>query len=750
MNINSICLELPSKLDEIFNFDGLKKIIEFFHNNNSILIDSIKDFNKRIVAFESLKSDIDTIKIKALNIEKNNEEINNSFNNIKEKIIFFDGKINELSKKVEENSQILSKHKYKLDNHEENINKLNFYIKENFENIKEIKENYYAMKKRVDVNNSKLNELSNKNNQTMDLIRGNSGNIDKEKLEFYNHQIESFNANINTINDTINNMKKISEIKYKEYDKSINKIIQNISNPNKEMNSLQSLEFAFMEKPINKEEENKNNEEENYLSRKSLLDFEKEKKKYNEIFEEYKLKEKKLKEENNIFKKEIKEIKENIDKINKKLKDISFETNDLININNDFDYITNDKFKILRDNIKILSVAINTKPNKEDFEALKRNLDLRIKKLEFYTNSIDINKNHLLELKEQKDNSSLLEKKNIEYIIEKIQLTLKDDLTPLIKDLLLKYGKNIDLSNNLVILEINKNNRKNIDDINKKFTSLIEKKSKLIKELDGKYDLINEQVIKINQSNNVNNNKINELIKEIGGSEEEESEENEENRNIYKLIKGGIKERLIRLTQLFYETRDRVVILEKKYSAFSKEVKEDIKNNLKNETTKIVEQFKNKLSSFTYKFEDELRNKIDQIGLYTFEKRINSRILYELKEKLDKHELKKSNIAINRKIDSLENKISKTLVDTIIDLQMDEAPLIAKKNSKNLEICASCNQLLKRNNSINSDGSLSPNKTNMNKFKIKNMKYNGIKTQTTFNKDLSSPKKYLPEINKDK
>ena len=45
---------------------------------------------------------------------------------------------------------------------------------------------------------------------------------------------------------------------------------------------------------------------------------------------------------------------------------------------------------------------------------------------------------------------------------------------------------------------------------------------------------------------------------------------------------------------------------------------------------------------------------------------------------------------------------------------------------------------------------LSPNKTNMNKFKIKNMKYNGIKTQTTFNKDLSSPKKYLPEINKDK
>ena len=42
MNINSICLDLPIKLDEIFkfsfNFDGLKKIIDFFQKNNSILI----------------------------------------------------------------------------------------------------------------------------------------------------------------------------------------------------------------------------------------------------------------------------------------------------------------------------------------------------------------------------------------------------------------------------------------------------------------------------------------------------------------------------------------------------------------------------------------------------------------------------------------------------------------------------------------------------------------------------------------
>ena len=71
-----------------------------------------------------------------------------------------------------------------------------------------------------------------------------------------------------------------------------------------------------------------------------------------------------------------------------------------------------------------------------------------------------------------------------------------------------------------------------------------------------------------------------------------------------------------------------------------------------------------------------------------------------MRDKLDKNDLKKNNNTINRKIDSLENKISKTLVDTIIDLQMDEAPLIVKKNMKNIEKCASCNQVLPQTNAM--------------------------------------------------
>ena len=51
-----------------------------------------------------------------------------------------------------------------------------------------------------------------------------------------------------------------------------------------------------------------------------------------------------------------------------------------------------------------------------------------------------------------------------------------------------------------------------------------------------------------------------------------------------------------------------------------------------------------------------------------------------MKEKIDKKEMNKNNQYLKRKIDNLESKISRTLVDTLIDLQMDEAPLVVKRN----------------------------------------------------------------------
>ena len=77
-----------------------------------------------------------------------------------------------------------------------------------------------------------------------------------------------------------------------------------------------------------------------------------------------------------------------------------------------------------------------------------------------------------------------------------------------------------------------------------------------------------------------------------------------------------------------------------------------------------------------------------------------------MKEKIDKKELNKNNLLLKRKIDNLESKISRTLVDTLIDLQMDETPLVVKRNYRDIRDitgpkCASCGQNLPNGININ-------------------------------------------------
>ena len=760
MNIDKISLDLPAKLEEIFqfsfNFDGLKKIIEYFQKNNNILANFISDFDKRITLFESFKSDIDDIKIKSLSFEKSNDEINKSLFNMQQKMISLESKLNDISRTTEENCETIKKHTNMIYKHEENIKKITKNLDEHNEFTKELKDNYDIMKKKIDINDTKINELENKSEEAFNLIKDNSETIAREKLEM-NQQIENINSNLNNLTTTYYTMKKITEMKNKEYDKYINDILKNnYKYSYNKKSALNSLEFAFMngkEKNDvgndndNKDQMSNNDGENNFNKTYKSFDFKKDKN-YDKFYEELKKNEKKTEEENNKNKKVIKEIQNNIDNMNVKIKNLL--NDNYIKMNNkDSDSKLADIYKKVTDNIKLLSIAINTKPNREDLEALKRNLEIRLKKLELINNNphelkkVDSNAEPI----EKKEVITSIENKSFDYIIEKIQSSINDNISSLVEDIINKNGRNIDLSNNSVILDLIRNNQNSFDEINQKILSLSDNKSKISKDIEEKVDMLNEQVLKLYENNNINNIKIGEVIREIEGSdnEEEDLEDNKKN----KLNEGTIKERLCRLSNLYYEIKDRAVLLEKKNNSFNREIKEDVKSHLKIETTKIVDQFKNKLSIFTHKFEDELNNKIDQIGLYSFEKKINSKLYYELKDKLNKNELKKNNNLLNRKIDSLENKISKTLVDTIIDLQMDEAPLLLKKNNKNLEVCASCNQLLQRNNSINSDISMSPNKSHINKYKSKIGKFNGVNSQTqTLNlkTSLSTPK-FLPEIN---
>jgi len=131
------------------------------------------------------------------------------------------------------------------------------------------------------------------------------------------------------------------------------------------------------------------------------------------------------------------------------------------------------------------------------------------------------------------------------------------------------------------------------------------------------------------------------------------------------------------------------------------------------------------------KVEDQLREKVDRMNLDEFGRRFDNKLVNEISKKMDKNDLKKNNTYLNKKvyfniikIDHLENKISKTLVDTLIDLQMEEAPLIVKKSIMG-DKCGSCNQVLlnQANSSIAGNYHIHVPQSNSVNF---GMNYNGV------------------------
>jgi hypothetical protein len=237
--------------------------------------------------------------------------------------------------------------------------------------------------------------------------------------------------------------------------------------------------------------------------------------------------------------------------------------------------------------------------------------------------------------------------------------------------------------------------------------------------------------------------KIEDIVKNIEGQPNDDDEEEEKGQN--NNIAVTTYEKIKLLNRTCQTLNNKISSLENRSRSITKEVKDDVKQNLKIETGKIMQQFRNKLDGFTTRFEYELRNKIDQIGLTDFENKMNNKFYVDLREKLDKTDLKKNNNMLNRKIDNLESKISKTLVDTIIDLQMDEQPLIIKKNGNGVDVCASCNQPV---NKINASGGgkefVNANMNNMNNTTIK---AKGLNRSLNFTQPINMKSNFQNEKN---
>jgi len=760
MDIDKLNLELPSKLTDLcrfsFDFSNLMKIIEYLFNNNLVMIKEIKVLRTKVYDLEIHQSEIDKIKEKEILMEKSSENMNINFLNMKERFLQNQSKVDELIKKDEKYGRDLEKYSKIIEGHDTNINNLNRVVEENVKTIKQNHENIGINLERLNKMEQKIDEMNSENIKNKEIIET---NINKNINEINNtgKDIETLNNSISEINETINSIKVLMDKKNREFDNSISNIMDNIT----------ELTTKGIKDETPEKESNDNN-----LFKIAMGEIERVNEKINTFNEEQKLIIEKKDKENEIFKRLLEGLQSDINNINNKIININgfqtisneAENNDKVKIDSDNTKFASKKSQMkLDDNIKQLMKTISTLPNREEFETFQRNIISRIKKFEESGMGMMPFESKINRTQSSKEKSE----PSVNYLnatfVENLRNSLYNDLGSNFKEIIKKEAKNLDLSKNAQILEILKIITKHNDDINNNNKSVIDLRKTLIAiDSDKRINILLEKITNLEEDEERNKKKILELNQIMNGFNDKDESEDGETNFEPTCVRGKIE-----ITEKLINTmNDKINSVEAKYKSITKEIKDDIKSNLKLESIKTVNQFREKLEIFSRRFEEELRNKIDQMGLNNFEKRINSKFYYDLKDKLNRQEMQKNNNLINRKIDSLENKISKTLVDTIIDLQMDEAPLIVKKAPNNLEVCASCNQVIPKeienksiiNNDLINQSNPNTNKSiNINKFmsnstnnKFRKTFYGFNKTQTSMPKinNVMSLKKELPDINK--
>ena len=755
MSKEELKIELPVKLEELlnytFNFDNLIKAITYLHNNDINLLSDLKDFNKRITTLEGLKNDIEEIKIQAKNIQNSNDNLNRSLQNMQEKFIKIDFKLNEINKKTSENKSNLEDQDRKIQLHNKNLDHLNKVVEDNIKKTNIAKDDIEANKKEIISINEKINELKRKDKDLEELIHM-KNELLNSRIDENKNEIVRISNNLEELNSSFKNFKNEIDIKNEEFENSISNIINNISSGNNADVNIKKIgdkkdddNTGLLIKAVN----------DNISLNSKIAQIEVDQKNFKEFISKYNLDKDKYNSDIGKNGNDIINIQNNINNIKKEIELISKGINngDFANNYGSTDlskYVTNDAFKKLSDNIRILTSSFGTTPSRDEFETSIRKINSRLETIEFIQQGVTSGPRTMI-------NSDLVQKegekatyitqaqKIIMPVNEEGKYKYMEDIKQLIIKTINEEMKNISLINNPKFIEIFQNITKCEDEISKNDRSIINIRNILaVSPTQNDLMLIRQDIERLSDESK---KKFNEIIRTINGDEDEEDDE-EDNKN--GLAGFCLKKKIDILISKYHELFNKIVSVQNKSNALSKEIKEEVKQNLKTETLKVVEDFKQKLENFTSKFEIELRSKIDRGGLNIFEDKLNSKLKIDLKEKLDRVELKKNNNVIRRKIDSLENKISKTLVDTIIDLQMDEAPLIIKKNAKNFELCASCNQPLKKTNYLNTDRNFYKSNNNLSntggKNTFRNNSNHHISLNINMNQTNSNFNKKLPGI----
>jgi hypothetical protein len=364
----------------------------------------------------------------------------------------------------------------------------------------------------------------------------------------------------------------------------------------------------------------------------------------------------------------------------------------------------------MNDNVKSLNINVNMKLNKEEFNNFSNYVNTEFDKFsQIYTDnfkSIDLRIQNLITASKMlSSNPSSGGSGNI--IINRV--SENSSAPEELEEVVTKISKNVissELSENKKIIEnflqtnlfqdLKIKLDQNKEEIDKLYDSIVDIRKNC---LDTKKDDENETVMIMKpRLQNIENNitrlrsQIEEVSRNVEGEFENHLKETGDTSNMRDFVRnigGGMK-----------NLSEKVETVVSKQTNLNQEIIMRVKKDLANESSRILDEFRMDLKQSIGMIEDKLKEKVDRFGLDEFGRKIDNKFHNQINRKIDISDLRKNNNLIVKKIDTLENKISKTLVDTLIDLQMEEAPLIVKK-SMNGEKCASCNQIIPTKDHLN-------------------------------------------------
>ena len=738
--------ELPCELDTLINFRNLSITIEFLYKNNIKLNEKVNDITARLNQLLDIKEDVENLKIKSESTQNRINLLQDSVNHFSDTLLKYEERFTQMNDKlnsydttIEFVKNATEDNMKKVMSHEDNLNNLNRVVEDqikslekekgNIENnrleiekLKELINNYDNEINKLDTkiieSNNKLteslNEVSNKSIENINIING--------KIKDLSSNISSLVDNVNQLNNKtgIQNQVEIKEIKetpkIENQPIKIEKLekVEKIDNTNIEGDTIinstndntiinRNLQRKISN-PLNKIEHIPIPDEIPDELNKDDIDFIYNKiKSFDKINQatkvhydkELNLLNQKLTQLQNLIKKPKIDTFDNIPPITNNISMIEEpSTIPEININKGTDEV----LKKVSETLRMFSNSIENKAPMKKLDELNSNVDKKLKALgDKFQNAINILENKY-KLGNQNNNNTKNEGENNNFdydiLVQNINVEIMKKVEDNIKDMVQNKMDQFDLTSNPNIENLNKILEEHKDELDKAFESIVDIRNNLLSK-KVQDDLTG--LLKKVEASDEKNRKLRFDIEKITKLLEGETEENKEGESNNK-FQGSFRDNINFLGQKIAELQNNYNELKSKVENMNKEILTIVKRDLKNESQRILEEFKSDLRLSISKIEEQLRDKVDKFGLAEFGQKMNSRIGNEMSRKIDKNDMSKNNMYISRKIDNLENKISRTLVDTLIDLQLDEAPLMTKKNLMgNVEKCASCNQPLPQN-----------------------------------------------------